>query len=257
MQEYETVMPEVPSKPGKTPKIGVPGRSPNAILSIMGTSKRTRGRAAKGPTVRLQSVREDNTRRILEATEPVFAVRGYAGASMSRLAEASGLAKANLFYYFGNKDGLYRAVLEGILGQWLDDATVWIVEERGPAEGLAGYIRAKMAMTRQRPHASRIFAAELLRGAPHIRKYLTGELRERVTELARVIGAWGAAGLMDPIDPRHLLFDIWAMTQTYADFGTQICAVLDKRKLAETDFKLATETIVKLVLKGCGVVTAR
>lgn len=253
----ETVTPEVASKLGKASKAGVPRRSPNAILPIMGTSKRTRGRAANGPTTRLQSVREVNTRRILEATEPVFAVHGYAGASMSRLAGASGLAKANLFYYFGSKDGLYRAVLEGILGQWLDDAAVWIVEERGPAEGLAGYIRAKMAMTRQRPHASRIFAAELLRGAPHIRKYLTGELRERVTDLSRVIRAWSADGLMDPIDPRHLLFDIWAMTQTYADFGTQICAVLDKRKLVESDFQLAAETIIRLVLKGCGVATER
>jgi TetR/AcrR family transcriptional regulator len=223
---------------------------------VEGTSKRTRGRAATG-TARRKSVREINTRRILEATEPVFAVHGYAGASMSRLAEASGLAKANLFYYFGSKEGLYRAVLEGILGQWLDDAAVWIVEQRGPAEGLSGYIRAKMAMTRQRPHASRIFAAELLRGAPHIREYLTGELRERVTALSRVIAAWSANGSMEAIDPRHLLFDIWAMTQTYADFGTQICAVLDKRKLVETDFELATETIVRLVLKGCGVVTER
>src|ERR1700720_739170 len=78
------------------------------------------------------------------------------------------------------------------------------------------------------PDASRIFAGELLHGAPHIMLYLGIELRHRVADLARVIAGWSAKGLMDPINPVHLLFNIWAMTQTYADFDVQIRAVLGK-----------------------------
>ena len=104
------------------------------------------------------SVRQTSVEHILAATEKVFSQHGFEGATMTQLAAASGLPKANLHYYFGTKEGLYRAVLEGILALWLDDAAEWIVPEKHPSEGLSGYVRAKMAHSRQRPHASRIFA---------------------------------------------------------------------------------------------------
>jgi TetR/AcrR family transcriptional regulator len=202
---------------------------------------------------RQRSVREAKVAGILTAAEPVFALHGYAGASMTRLARAAGMPKANLHYYFGTKERLFRTVLEDIIGRWLDDAAIWIVPERHPAEALANYVRAKMAMTRRRPQASRIFAGELLRGAPHIGGYLTGELRRRVARLSTVIEGWSARGWMDPVPAPHLLFDIWAMTQTYADFDVQIMAVLGRRRLTERDFETATHTIITLVLKGCGI----
>jgi TetR/AcrR family transcriptional regulator len=203
----------------------------------------------------ITSIRQVSLDHILAASEKVFAQRGFEGATMVLLAAAAGLPKANLHYYFGTKEQLYRAVLEGILALWLDDAAVWITPDRHPAEGLAGYVRAKMAHSRLRPHASRIFAGELLRGAPHIMLYLGIELRRRVTELAQVIAGWSANGLMDPVDPVHLLFNIWAMTQTYADFDVQIRAVLGKVSIDDAEFAVATETVVALVLKGTGVRT--
>jgi TetR/AcrR family transcriptional regulator len=199
------------------------------------------------------SIRQASRKHILAATEKVFARHGFEGATMAQLAAAAGLPKANLHYYFGTKEGLYRAVLEGILALWLEDAAAWIVPERYPADGLAGYVRAKMMHSRLRPDASRIFAGELLHGAPHIMLYLGIELRQRVAELARVIAGWSAEGLMDPINPIHLLFNIWAMTQTYADFDVQIRAVLGKVAIDDAEFAEATETVVTLVLKGSGV----
>jgi TetR/AcrR family transcriptional regulator len=112
-----------------------------------------------------------------------------------------------------------------------------------------------MTHSRTRPQASRIFAGELLRGAPRIMHYLGLELRRRVDELASVIAGWSAAGLMDHIHPVHLLFNVWAMTQTYADFDVQIRAVLGNVALDDAEFATATETVVTLVLKGCGVRT--
>jgi TetR/AcrR family transcriptional regulator len=199
------------------------------------------------------SIRRTSVEHILAATEKVFSKHGFEGATMTQLAAASGLPKANLHYYFGTKRKLYQAVLEGILALWLEDAAEWIAPERHPANGLEGYVRAKMAHSRLRPHASRIFAGELLRGAPHIMMYLGIELRNRVTELASVIEGWSARGLMDPVNPVHLLFNIWAMTQTYADFDVQIRAVLGLVSIDDAEFAVATDTVVALVLKGCGV----
>jgi len=199
------------------------------------------------------SIRQTSIDHILAAAEPVFSRYGFEGATMAQLAAAAGLPKANLHYYFGTKEGLYHAVLEGILALWLDDAALWIVADRHPAEGLTGYVRAKMAHSRLRPHASRIFAGELLRGAPCIKMYLGLELRNRVTDLAAVIAGWSARGLMDTVNPAHLLFNIWAMTQTHADFDVQIRAVLGKVSIDDAEFATMTETVVSLVLKGCGV----
>jgi TetR/AcrR family transcriptional regulator len=201
----------------------------------------------------IASIRQASVEHILAATEPVFSKYGFEGATMMQLAAAAGLPKANLHYYFGTKRKLYQTVLEGILALWLEDAAEWIAPERHPAKGLEGYVRAKMAHSRLRPHASRIFAGELLRGAPHIMMYLGIELRNRVTELASVIEGWSARGLMDPVNPVHLLFNIWAMTQTYADFDVQIRAVLGLVSIDDAEFAVATDTVVTLVLKGCGV----
>jgi TetR/AcrR family transcriptional regulator len=199
------------------------------------------------------SIRRMSVDHILAAAEKAFSSHGFDGTTMIQVAAACGLPKANLHYYFGTKQRLYQAVLEGILALWLDDAAEWITPERHPAEGLAGYVRAKMRHSRLRPHASRIFAGELLRGAPHIMMYLGIELRNRVMELATVIDGWSADGLMDPVHPVHLLFNIWAMTQTYADFDVQIRAVLGKVSIDDAEYAAATETVVTLVLKGCGV----
>ena len=200
----------------------------------------------------IASIRQASMEHILAATEKVFAQYGFEGATLAQLAAATGLPRANLHSYFRTKDGLYRAVLERILALWLADAATWISPERHPAEGLAGYVRAKMAHSRLRPDASRIFAGELLRGAPHIMLYLGIELRRQVEALAAVIAGWSARGLMDPVDPFHLLFAIWAMTQTYADFDVQIRATLGTSEVSDTEFATATATVTALILKGCG-----
>ncbi|MBX5453947.1 MAG: TetR/AcrR family transcriptional regulator [Acidobacteriia bacterium] len=188
---------------------------------------------------------------ILAVAEQSFAEAGFSGTTMERLAQAAGLPKANLHYYFGTKEQLYRGVLENILALWLDDMNA-ITPERPPAEALTAYIRAKLAHTRTRPHASKVFAAELLHGAPHLRRFLSFELRRRVIEKARVIRGWIDRGLMAPIDPIHLFFNIWAMTQTYADFEVQVRAVLGVNRLGDAEFAAAEKTITRLVLKGCG-----
>jgi len=200
------------------------------------------------------AVRREATAAILAAAEAVFSRGGFEGARMAEIAAAAGLPKANLHYYFGTKERLYAAVLEDILRQWLEAAAEWIVADRHPAEALAGYVRAKLADARARPGASRIFAGELLRGAPLLMPFLRGELRRRVAEMGAVIEGWSARGLMDRVAPAHLFFGIWAMTQTYADFDVQIRAVLGQDDgLDEQTFATATATVTAMVLKGCGV----
>lgn len=201
---------------------------------------------------RKEHIRHAAQADILLAAEGVFARAGFSGATMAEIAEAAGLPKANLHYYFRTKVALYRAVLDHTLSLWLAE-TSGIRNDAHPATALGDYIRAKMRLTATHPDASRVFANEMLNGAPQIGGYLRRELKALVDEKSLVIEHWASRGLMDRIDARHLFFTIWASTQTYADFQPQVCAVLGKAKLTRAEFARGTEQLVRIVLKGCGV----
>ncbi|MBK9444350.1 MAG: TetR family transcriptional regulator C-terminal domain-containing protein [Comamonadaceae bacterium] len=196
-------------------------------------------------------IRQANEARILAAAERVFAGAGFAGATMAAIAEVAGLPKANLHYYFGAKQDLYCAVLAQTLQDWLAPTQV-ITPEADPKAAIEDYIRAKMALSVQRPHASRVFANELLHGAPVVKTLLLTDLRELVLAKSAVIARWISEGRMAPVNPVHLFFTIWAATQTYADFEVQVCAVLGSQELTEQDQSRATEHVVSLILRGCG-----
>ena len=196
-------------------------------------------------------IRQTNETLILSAAEKVFARAGFAGATMAAIAEASGLPKANLHYYFGSKEVLYRAVLARILNDWLVP-TDCITAQAEPKAALEQYIRAKMALTEQRPDGSKVFANELLHGAPVVSALLRTDLRQLVTEKAAVVQAWVESGRMAKVDSVHLFFTIWAATQTYADFDVQVCAVLGCEAMGPSDRTRATEHVVSLLLRGCG-----
>ncbi|GKW49777.1 TetR family transcriptional regulator [Halomonas sp. NCCP-2165] len=199
--------------------------------------------------------RTRNEQLILEAAERVFACHGYRGASVQAIAEAAGLPKSNVLYYVGSKRRLYVTLLERMMGRWnamLDDIRV----EDDPAEVLEAFIRSKMALSRSHPQGSRLFAAEILGGAPFLQEYLHGELRDWVQARARVFEQWAERGLMDPVDPVWLIFLIWSSTQHYADFEAQVLGITGKESLSDADYERATDFLCRVILKGCGVKSA-
>ena len=197
------------------------------------------------------SRRRQTEARILAAAEEVFAETGFSGATTAAIAERAGLPKANLHYYFRTKDALYRRVLEDILEAWLASGDQ-IQNDADPAAALAAYVASKVEYSKRRPLASKVFANELLHGAPQIADYLRQNVRRWVEAKARVIESWVRAGRMAPIEPAHLFFVIWAATQTYADFDVQVMAVLGRDRLGNADYRNATCLITRLVLAACG-----
>jgi TetR/AcrR family transcriptional regulator len=200
-------------------------------------------------------IRLANEAAILAAAERVFARVGFTGATMAEIAVEAALPKPNLHYYFGAKADLYRAVLARTLHEWLAPAD-GIVPEADPRVALEGYIRAKMTLSGERPDGSRVFANELLHGAPVLGELLRTELRAMVRAKSAVVDGWIAAGRMAPVDSTHLFFTIWAATQTYADFDVQVRAVLGRTRLKPSDHKRAADHVVGLLLRGCGLLPA-
>ncbi|WP_373357034.1 TetR family transcriptional regulator C-terminal domain-containing protein [Pseudoroseicyclus sp. CXY001] len=173
-------------------------------------------------------MRRRNRETILEAALDVFSRKGFRGATLDEIATAAGLSKPNLLYYFRSKEAIHTHLLDGILKTWLDP--LYAVDPGGdPREEILGYVRGKLAMSRQYPRESRLFANEILQGAPHVAPRLTGELKRLVDEKAAVIRAWGAEGRLPVLDGHHLIISIWALTQHYADFEVQMSAVLGEK----------------------------
>ena len=196
-------------------------------------------------------IRQKNEEAILKAAEDEFARHGFKGTSMNAIALKAGLPKANLHYYFSNKLGLYIAVLSNILELW-DSTFNTLRAEDDPARALSSYIRAKMEFSRQHPEASRVFAMEIISGGVCLTEYFTQDYRAWFQSRAAVFQAWIDAGKMDPVDPVHLIFLLWGSTQHYADFAAQICRVTGRSRLTKQDMHVASDNLIRIFLKGCG-----
>lgn len=198
------------------------------------------------------SIRERNQAKILKAAEAVFAEKGFNGATTGEIAERAGVPKPNIHYYFGTKQQLYDRIIADILEVWLDAMDV-IQPEAEPADAIREYVRRKIRASQDWPDSSRVWAIEIIGGGRNVSAFLEGRLRQAVRDKGKIMAQWAAEGRMHPVDPTHLMFMIWSATQTYADFGAQITAVLGKPELADDDFATAEKTLTDIILKGCGI----
>ena len=198
------------------------------------------------PKTRIQREKQDI---ILDAALNVFSLHGFRGATIDQIAEAAGMSKPNLLYYFSSKEEIHRRLLTSMLDLWLDPLRE--LDAAGdPLPELRSYIRRKLEMARDFPRESRLFANEMLQGAPHAIDVLEGELKILVDNKAGVIEAWMDQGKLTRTDPYHLIFSIWATTQHYADFDVQVRAVLGKDRGGEGRFEDAARYLEHLFMDG-------
>ncbi len=183
------------------------------------------------PRTRIQ---RKNREAILDAALGVFASEGFRGATLDQIADAAGLSKPNVLYYFTSKEAIYTQLLSTLLDTWLDPLRE-IDRSGDPIEEIVGYLRRKLQMSREFPRESRLFANEIVQGAPRIMDQIEGPLRELVDEMAGVIRAWMDEGRLAKSDPHHLIFSIWATTQHYADFDVQVRGILAPRDSEHLD----------------------
>ena len=174
---------------------------------------------------RRSRIQNKNRNLILDAALQEFSARGFSGTTIDQIAERAGLSKPNVLYYFPSKEAIYRSLLVGLLDLWL--APLRELDAGGdPVEQILGYVRRKLLLSRDYPNQSRLFASEVLHGAPHMSQVLSQDLHGLVHDKVAIIAGWSASGQIAQVDPYHLIFSIWALTQHYADFDVQVRAVM-------------------------------
>ena len=194
-------------------------------------------------------IRAENERLILEAGERIFAQHGFRGATMQMIADQAGLPKANLHYYFDSKEKLYRCVVEKIFEIWLQAASSFENSDE-PKEALKLYIYEKMQISSRHPYGSKVWANEVMQGALIIQDFLETQLRSWTDGRIESIQAWIAAGKIRPVEPRWVMYMIWATTQHYADFGHQIETLNADAPLSEAQWEAASETVFEVIWNG-------
>lgn len=167
-----------------------------------------------------------NRRKILDAALEVFSQHGYRGATLDQIADAAGLSKPNMLYYFNGKEEIHVTLLSQLMETWLDPL-IEMDADGDPLEEILGYVRRKLDMARDLPRESRLFANEILQGAPRMLPHLQTALKPLFDEKCAVIRGWMDAGKIATVDPHHLIFSIWSATQHYADFDAQVQVLID------------------------------
>ena len=178
--------------------------------------------ASPRPRTRIQT---KNREAILGAALEVFSQHGFRGATLDMIATEAGLSKPNLLYYFPSKEAIHVTLLSQLMDTWLDPLRE-LDADGDPVAEILGYVRRKLQMSRDFPRESRLYANEIVQGAPRMQDALATDLKALVDEKSTVIRGWAAAGRIADVDPHHLIFSIWALTQHYADFDVQVQAVL-------------------------------
>ena len=169
-------------------------------------------------------IQRKNHIAILDAALEVFSLQGFRGATIDEIANVAQISKPNILYYFTSKDAIYTALLTDLLATWLDPLRA-IDPEGDPITEIMTYLRCKLDLSRDFPRESRLFANEIIQGAPRLKAVLETELKELVDDKVKIFTIWMNAGKIAQMHPVHLLFSIWSLTQHYADFDAQVQAV--------------------------------
>lgn len=177
---------------------------------------------ASRPRTRIQ---ERNRAAILEAALEVFSRQGFRGTTLDQIAQRAGLSKPNLLYYFPSKEAIHHELLDGLMETWLEPLRA-LDPSGDPVEEILAYVCRKLEASRSMGRESRLFANEIIQGAPRMLDEIAGPLKTLVDEKAAVIEGWAREGKIAAVDPYHLIFSIWATTQHYADFDVQVRAIL-------------------------------
>ena len=185
----------------------------------------------------------------MDAALSLFAKNGVSGTTVEQVSELANVSKSNLLYYFKSKDGLYLSVITHLLDVWLTPLQSFSAEQE-PIATLSEYISVKLEMSRDNPAESKLFCMEVVQGAPLLIKELETPLKTLLDAKSAVINEWIEAGKLKPVDPIHLIFSIWAITQHYADFSVQIKAVTGKDLSDPAFFESTLSSIQHIILGG-------
>lgn len=171
-------------------------------------------------------------RRILAAAEQHFAAEGMAGARTEEIAAAAHANKAMLYYYFGNKRRLHRAVLENLFRQLHGKSMTPPATGQSPHARLTAFVSGYFDFLATHPNYPRLVQREAMEAKRNFGWIVRRYLRPFHHQLVRTIEEGMAAGEFRPVDPDHTALSILGMTTSYFAAAPILSEVVGRNLLA-------------------------
>lgn len=187
---------------------------------------------------------------IRDAAIREFARNGLAGTSTHAIAQSANITKAQLHYYISSKDELYRQVLGHIVKEWRE---IFFIApfKHDPALAISTYIDRKIRHALDYPDISRLFANEIGRGAPEMSEHWP-VLKASVEMANEVIRRWIDTGMIRPVDPLLFQMNMWAVTQSYAEYEAQARVLMGRKDTRPLDAARIIDEATEMFLLRCG-----
>jgi AcrR family transcriptional regulator len=194
-----------------------------------GEAKRRRRRGAH-PASRTRDP-EGTRARILEAATREFARAGLGGARVDRIAERAGANKRMLYYYFGDKDGLFLAVLEHAYEGIRTAELELHLLDVPPVEGVRRLVEFTWRYYLDHPEFLTLLNSENLHRARHLKrsKNIRATNSPLIATLAEILRRGAAAGTFRPgVDALQLYVSIAALAYFFLSNNHTLSQVFDR-----------------------------
>jgi AcrR family transcriptional regulator len=191
---------------------------------------------------------------ILEVAAEEFAIKGLSGARVDEIADKTRTSKRMIYYYFGGKEGLYRAVLEQMYGDMRSGEAHLDLDAVAPMEALKRLVEQTFDYDENHPNHIRLVSVENIHQARHLSKLksITETNASAIAMLTSILERGRSEGVfrsdIAALD-LHLMisaFCFFRVSNRYT-FGTIFGKDLTETKLRNRHKKLIVETIERLV----------
>lgn len=146
----------------------------------------------------------DSKARVFSAAAAEFAARGYAGANMDRVARAARLNKAMIYYHFGSKAALYRAILVDMFDDVGRRVREVAASKASPEGKIRSFVDAIADAAAAHPHFPPIWLRELAEGGQHVDTATLTYAQNVLEMLAGIVREGVATGRFVAVNPLML-----------------------------------------------------
>ena len=148
--------------------------------------------------------------RILAAAAVEFASRGYSGARVDGIARRARVNKAMLYYHFGSKQAVYRALLRSVFTSAAERLRAIAASGASPTDKLDRAVAELAAFIGEHPHFPGIMLREVAGGGTHLDRETLAALTAVPKAFSAIVMQGVQTGVFHPMHPIAAYFTLIA-----------------------------------------------